>query len=97
MSHRYCDVLGMVAIAGLAVGLTMVSPDNQNFVLYAGLAALGAYAYVSIEVIPRRRRKAQALAVAIREVLPPPIPVETIRNGHPVPEHPRRPLHRIAA
>lgn len=94
-----CDFVGILAAVGIIVGVTMVSADDLYFVLYVGLAVITVYAYLSFETIPKRRsQKASEIAVAYREVLPPPIPVEQ-RNGHTHPSDQRgRPaLLRVAA
>ena len=95
-----CDAIGILAVIGLIVGVSVVSSDDLYFVLYVGLAVLAVYAYLSFEIIPKRRsQKASEIAVAYREVLPPtPIPVEQ-RNGHTHPSDQRgRPaLLRVAA
>jgi hypothetical protein len=86
-SHYLCDALGVVAVIGLTVALSLQPAADQNFLLYAGLAAVGTYAYMTFDVLPKRRQQ-QLLAqpaLAYREVLPPPVPsgMEK-RNGHPV-------------
>lgn len=96
------DAAGVVLGVGLTVAYFSAGDSPRStYLLYAGLVVLATHAYISMEVLPRRKRvqeQAVEIAVAYREVLKtsPPSGMES-RNGQHPPYHRGQPApSRIA-
>jgi len=82
------DTAGVVAGVALAVIYAMTEDSPRSiYLLYAGLVVVAAHAFVSIELLPRRRRYAREaadVAMAYREVLVAlPSGIESTNGQHP--------------
>lgn len=95
------DTAGVITGIGLIVAYVSIDSTRADMLLYAGLVALAAHAYLSIEVLPKRRRQQAAaddIVLAYREVLKQLVPSGAeIQNGQHPKDRPGQPVYTRTA